>query len=96
MHQYKKFINNKEPPSIIHLFSLNPSSGVPIFRQLIDQIKQAIRMNILVANEQLPSVRVLASALHINPVTISKAFSQLEVEGILIRKRGIGILVAEE
>ena len=83
-------------PSIIHLFSLNPGSGVPIFRQLIDQIKQAIRMNLLTANEQLPSVRVLASALQINPMTISKAFSQLEIEGVLIRKRGVGMLVAEQ
>jgi len=80
--------------SIINLFSLNPSSGVPIFRQLIDQIKQAIRMNLLNAEEQLPSVRVLASALQINPMTISKAFSQLEIEGVLIRKRGVGMLVA--
>ena len=84
------------PPSIIHLFSLNPGSGVPIFRQLIDQIKQAIRMNLLVTNEQLPSVRVLASALQINPMTISKAYSQLEIEGVLIRKRGVGMLVAEQ
>jgi GntR family transcriptional regulator len=61
----------------------------------MDQIKQAIRMNLLVADEQLPSVRVLASALQINPMTISKAFSQLEIEGILIRKRGVGMLVAE-
>ncbi len=82
-------------PPIIHLFSLNPGSGVPIFRQLIDQIKQAIRMNLLVNGEQLPSVRVLASALQINPMTISKAFSQLEIEGVLIRKRGVGMLVAE-
>jgi len=77
------------------LFSLNTSSGIPIFRQLIDQIKQAIRMNLLQANEQLPSVRNLASALQINPMTISKAFAQLEIEGVLIRKRGVGMLVAE-
>ena len=82
--------------SIIHLFSLNPGSGVPIFRQLIDQIKQAIRMSLLVKGEQLPSVRVLASELQVNPMTISKAFSQLEVEGVLIRKRGVGMLVAEQ
>ena len=52
-------------------------------------------MNLLVNGEQLPSVRVLASALQINPMTISKAFSQLEIEGVLIRKRGVGMLVAE-
>ncbi len=78
-----------------NLFSLNVSSGIPIYRQLIDQIRQAIRMGLLCTNEQLPSVRVLAKALQINPMTISKAFAQLEIEGVLIRKRGVGMLVAE-
>lgn len=81
--------------ALINLFSLNVSSGVPIYRQLIDQINQAIRMGLLRKNEQLPSVRVLAKALQINPMTISKAFAQLELEGVLIRKRGIGMLVAK-
>ena len=53
-------------------------------------------MNLLETNEKLPSVRLLASALQINPMTISKAFSQLEIEGVLIRKRGVGMLVAEQ
>ena len=82
--------------STINLFSLNVSSGIPIYRQLIDQIKQAVRMGLLSTNEQLPSVRVLAKALQINPMTISKAFAQLELEGVLIRKRGVGMLVAEQ
>ena len=80
---------------LIKLFSLNVASGIPIYRQLIDQIKQAIRMKLLLAGEQLPSVRLIASSLQINPMTISKAFSQLEIEGVLIRKRGVGMLVAE-
>jgi GntR family transcriptional regulator len=82
--------------NLVNLFSLNTSSGIPIYRQLIDQIKQAIRMNLLNSNEQLPSVRNLASALQINPMTISKAYAQLELEGVLIRKRGVGMLVAEQ
>jgi len=81
--------------TLINLFSLNTASGIPIYRQLIDQIKQAIRMNLLQSGEQLPSVRMLASSLQINPMTISKAFAQLEIEGVLIRKRGIGMLVAD-
>ena len=81
--------------SLINLFSLNTASGIPIYRQLIDQIKQAIRMNLLQAGQQLPSVRTFASSLQINPMTISKAFAQLEIEGVLIRKRGIGMLVAQ-
>ncbi len=87
--------NDVTTSSLVSLFSLNTSSGVPIYRQLIDQIKQAIRMQLLSANDQLPSVRNLATALQINPMTISKAFAQLELEGILIRKRGVGMLVAD-
>ena len=52
-------------------------------------------MNLLKSGEQLPSVRSLATSLQINPMTISKAFSQLELEGVLIRKRGVGMLVAD-
>ncbi len=81
--------------SIIQLFSLNTSSGIPIYRQLIDQIKQAIRMKLLTEEQQLPSVRKLASALQINPMTISKAFAQLEIEGVLVRQRGVGMLIAK-
>ncbi len=81
---------------IIRLFSLNTSSGIPIYRQLVDQIKQAVRMKLLTVNQKLPSVRELASSLQINPMTISKAFAQLELEGVLIRQRGIGMLVAKQ
>ena len=52
-------------------------------------------MNLMMPGDQLPSVRNMASALQINPMTISKAFAQLELEGILIRKRGVGMLVAD-
>lgn len=53
-------------------------------------------MDLLKADDQLPSVRHLASALKINPMTISKAFAKLELEGVLIRKRGVGMLVAPQ
>jgi len=72
---------------IIRLFSLNTSSGIPIYRQLVDQVKQAVRMKLLSTNQKLPSVRELASSLQINPMTISKAFAQLELEGVLIRQK---------
>jgi len=53
-------------------------------------------MNLLSSGEQLPSVRILAKSLQINPMTISKAFTQLEIEGVLLRKRGVGMMVAEQ
>ena len=82
--------------NFIALFSINTGLGIPIYQQLIDQIKQAIRMKLLSPGDQLPSVRTLASSLKINPMTISKAFAQLEVEGVLERKRGVGMLVAQQ
>jgi len=82
--------------NFIALFSINSGSGIPIYQQLIDQIKQAIRMQLLSPGDQLPSVRVLAGSLKINPMTISKAFAQLELESVLVRKRGVGMLVAEQ
>ena len=78
----------------LHLISINSASGVPIYRQLIDQIKQAIRMKLLQPEQQLPSVRVLSSQLGVNPMTISKAYNQLELEGCVIRQRGIGMIIA--
>jgi GntR family transcriptional regulator len=90
-------MTHDEPPKndqLIDLFVLNTSSGIPIYRQLVDQIKQAIQMELLLENQQLPSVRQLAKALQINPMTISKAFAQLELEDVLVRKRGVGMLVA--
>ena len=79
---------------IIDLFVLNTSSGIPIYRQLVDQVKQAIQLGLLKEQQRLPSVRQLAKALQINPMTISKAFAQLELEQVLDRKRGVGMLVA--
>lgn len=81
---------------LVELFALNTSSGIPIYRQLVDQIKQAIQMELLLADQKLPSVRQLAKALQINPMTISKAFAQLELEKVLVRKRGVGMLVSAQ
>jgi len=81
---------------IIDLFALNTSSEIPIYRQLVDQIKQAVIMGLLCENQQLPSVRQLAKSLQINPMTISKVFAQLELEQFLVRKPGVGMLAAPQ
>lgn len=83
-------------PELNQLFTVNPNSGVPIYLQLINQIKQSIRMNLIFQGEKLPSVRFLAAQLQINPMTISKAYAQLELEEVLIRKRGVGMIVASQ
>lgn len=77
------------------MFSLNPTSGVPIYRQLVDQVKRLIAGGQLQAGDSLPSVREVAQAHTINPMTISKAYSLLENEGLLVRMRGKPMQVAE-
>lgn len=78
------------------VFILNPQSGIPIYRQLIDQIRRMIAGGQLKAGDELPSVRELALAHAVNPMTISKAYSMLEVEGLLVRQRGKPMQVSAE
>jgi len=75
-------------------FAVNPSSGVPIYRQLMDQVRAMIASGQLVAGDLLPSVRQTADELSINMMTVSKAWSRLESEGLLERERGTGMRVA--
>ena len=76
-------------------FQINPSSGEPIYKQLIEQINRLILSGFLKAGDGLPSVRQAASSLEVNPMTISKAYSLLESNGLLERRRGRGMVVAE-
>jgi GntR family transcriptional regulator len=76
------------------LFTLYPESGIPIYRQLIDQIRRLIAAGQLQAGTELPSVRELALQHAVNPMTISKAYALLEAEGLLVRNRGKPMTVA--
>ncbi len=76
------------------LLEIDHHSGVPIYRQVIEQIRQQIMAGQLSEGEQLMSVRELAAQLRVNPMTISKAYALLEVEGLTERRRGIGLFVA--
>jgi GntR family transcriptional regulator len=75
------------------LFELHPSSGVPIYRQLVDQVRALVAGGKLKPGDLLPSVRQVAQAAEINPMTVSKAYSRLEVEGLVERVRGQGMRV---
>lgn len=76
------------------MFVLNPQSGTPIYRQLIEQITRLIAGGQLTAGTELPSVRELAELHTVNPMTISKAYALLEAEGLLERQRGKPMRVA--
>ncbi len=76
------------------LLEIDHHSGVPIYRQVIEQVRRQIMAGQLSKGEQLDSVRELAGRLRVNPMTISKAYALLEVEGLAERRRGVGLFVA--
>jgi GntR family transcriptional regulator len=76
------------------VFTLNPHSGVPIYRQLLDQVRRMVAGGQLSAGTALPSIRDLAIKYAVNPMTVSKAYSLLESEGVLVRHRGKPMTVA--
>jgi DNA-binding transcriptional regulator YhcF (GntR family) len=74
----------------------NPSSGVPIYLQLIEQVKHAIETGALRAGEQLPGIRPLAERLVINPNTVAKAYRELEHDGVIELRHGAGAFVSAD
>src|ERR671927_1740431 len=72
----------------------NPTSGVPIYLQLMEQVKHAIETGALRAGDQLPGIRPLAEELVINPNTVAKAYRELEHEGVIELRHGAGAFVA--
>jgi GntR family transcriptional regulator len=79
---------------MLHL-NISPSSGVPIYKQVLEQVEIMIVSGQLSAGELLPSVRQIASEIDVNPMTISKAYGLLEERGHLNRLRGKGMAVAQ-
>jgi len=77
------------------ILHLNPSSGVPLYLQLSEQVKHAIETGVLRAGDQLPSVRQIAEELLINPNTVAHAYRELEHEGIVGLKHGSGAYIRE-
>ena len=76
------------------LFRTNPASGVPIYLQLMEQVKHAVETGALRPGEQLPGIRPLAEELVINPNTVAKAYRELEHEGVIELRHGAGAFVS--
>lgn len=77
------------------ILEIDYHSGVPIYRQVVGQIQRLILAGALPEGQQLESVRDLSERLKVNPMTISKAYSILEREEFLERRRGVGLFVAK-
>ncbi len=75
------------------LFHANPASGVPIYRQIMDQVLLLMASGRLGEGDLLPSVRQVAQELQVNPMTVSKAYSLLERDGVVELVRGTGMRV---
>ena len=74
-------------------FKLDPKSGVPFYRQIIDQIRYGVATGSLSVGEQLPTVRALAVDLKVNLNTVSKAYRELEIQNVLETQQGTGTFI---
>jgi GntR family transcriptional regulator len=84
--------NSPAPPR----FAIDLHSGVPVYRQLIDQVRSGIASGTLTAGDQLPTVRQLAVDLAINPNTVMRAYRELELGGLLETHQGTGTFISHK
>jgi GntR family transcriptional regulator len=83
-------------PFRLSSLSIQPALSAPIYQQIVEQVRRHVASGQLQAGGELPSVRALAAEHAINPMTVSKAYSLLEAEGLLERRRGLGMVVAAD
>jgi GntR family transcriptional regulator len=77
------------------LIVVDPGSGVPVYRQIMDQVSFQIASGVLKPGDELPSTRALSENLGVNPMTVSKAYSYLERDGVMERRPGRPLVVRE-
>jgi GntR family transcriptional regulator len=87
-------VNSNQRQLTPTIFQVNVGTSEPIYRQLMEQLRRQIAGGQLQAADTLPSVREVAASLGVNPMTVSKAYSMLEAEGLLERRRGVGMVIA--
>jgi GntR family transcriptional regulator len=75
---------------------IDSHSGVPVFRQIVDQVRFQVAAGMLGPGTELPSTRVLSQELGVNPMTVSKSYALLEAEGLLTRRPGLPLVVSEQ
>jgi GntR family transcriptional regulator len=76
-------------------FHIETRSGVPTYLQLVQQVRQAIRLGVLETGDQLPTVKDVVGSLAINPNTVLRAYRELDLEGLVEGRRGVGTFVLE-
>lgn len=83
-------------PKLAFRFHLDSHSGVPIYRQIIDQVQAGIASGSLAAGDQLPTVRQVAVDLAVNPNTVVRAYRELEIRGVLETQQGMGTFIGRQ
>ena len=86
-------MNSRHPPFRLRL---DLQSGVPVYRQIIDQVRGGIASGVLAVGDQLPTVRQLAVDLAINPNTVARAYRELELGGLLETHQGTGSFISAQ
>jgi GntR family transcriptional regulator len=76
--------------------SIDPSSSVPIYQQIGDYIRRAVAAGVYRPGEMIPSLRALALELTVNPNTVQRAYEQLEREGLIQARKGLGMIVTKD
>lgn len=94
LHTIVHLIHVRKETLLLHI-QLDPRSNTPIWEQIVQNIKELVLKNMLAPSDKLPSVRELASLLVINPNTVSKAYQELERQGIIETLRGKGTFVSQ-
>jgi GntR family transcriptional regulator len=81
------------PPAIMEL-DIDPTGDVPLYRQIVRQVRNLVSSGALEPDKALPSIRILAIELKVAPNTIAKAYEKLEAEGVVHKRRGLGTFVS--
>ncbi len=89
-------MENRSQRATAFRFALDLHTGVPVYRQLIDQVRAGIASGTLTAGDQLPTVRQLAVDLEINPNTVMRAYRELELGGMLETHQGTGTFISDK
>ena len=76
------------------MFRIDAGSGVPVYRQLVEQVRREVMLGRMHPGDQLPTLKEVVEALAINPNTVAKAYSELEHEGLVVRRQGVGTFIA--
>lgn len=77
------------------IIRVDPSSSVPVFQQIVDEVKSAVARGACTPGEAIPSVRQMAAQALVNPNTVARAYRELEREGIVYTRKGLGVFVSD-